>query len=336
MPYHSLGRFSQLPPALQRLFAPPVDASESHSFEGPLQANGRQGGGPLRQRLQARLQNRRLPGRGGPGLLAQLRPRQGSGRGETETDTADSNDAPSSTDAQTTEVGLTPIHAAPPVTVQTPLRPDYGPITQVTSNVQLRIKRGLRAGVIPLRPGLSLMVELPEQSCQSELGIDPLLTTLAVQAASAALSNPQTMQQLSQGAQHAFQTVANGVSHGVQQVAQAFQRQPPPPPRQALPGQDGAMPPIVVAGPPHPPHWLTGMPYAHPQPGAPMQLGAYPQANTPAVGYGVSGYGSPAYSTAWQPQHFGYWQSPAYPQPPSPVFGCAGCGGACRCRSQGY
>ncbi|MCB9765631.1 MAG: hypothetical protein H6739_38005 [Alphaproteobacteria bacterium] len=70
----------------------------------------------------------------------------------------------------------------------------WGPRVKVGPHLRLQAQVGYRAAVIPLRPGLYLVAELPEAATRSEFGFVPLLAPLMVKAATRAL-NPQQAQQ---------------------------------------------------------------------------------------------------------------------------------------------
>ncbi len=63
----------------------------------------------------------------------------------------------------------------------------WGPFIDVGPKVRIQARRGIRAAVIALRPGLYLVAELPEQVARSGFGAVPLLAPMMVNAARRAL-----------------------------------------------------------------------------------------------------------------------------------------------------
>lgn len=90
--------------------------------------------------------------------------------------------------------------------------PEYGPTTQLGPNLRLQARRGHRAGVIELRPGLYLVAEVPAEALQRpEFGaafLVPLVTSVAVEA----LKQPATQQALQRVVQAGVQLVTPQVA----------------------------------------------------------------------------------------------------------------------------
>ncbi len=68
--------------------------------------------------------------------------------------------------------------------------PGWGPLIAVGDGLRVQARDGQRAAVIPLRPGLYLVAELPEAQVQAEVGVLPILAPLMVRAATRALTQP--------------------------------------------------------------------------------------------------------------------------------------------------
>ncbi len=66
----------------------------------------------------------------------------------------------------------------------------WSPLVKMGRNFRIQAAEGYRAAVVPLKPGLFLVAELPEHVARSEFGIVPLLAPLVVRAASRAISKP--------------------------------------------------------------------------------------------------------------------------------------------------
>ena len=66
----------------------------------------------------------------------------------------------------------------------------WSPLVKMGRNFRIQAAEGYRAAVVPLKPGLFLVAELPEHVARSEFGIAPLLAPLVVRAASRAISKP--------------------------------------------------------------------------------------------------------------------------------------------------
>lgn len=190
------------------------------------------------------------------------------------------------------ELGYEP-RTKPPVPLPGALIPEYSPETQVTRNVRLRARRGIRAAVLELRPNLSLLIEMPAEAVDPVIGIDPMLTSLAIHAASEALSNPATMQAITKAGIDAAQFTAKTVQKAGSEAAQLVQRtaqrffQPPPAPAYPPaypptypPTYPPAYPPAYQAAPEHiaGTQWFEypPAPYQLPEPGAALELGYSP------------------------------------------------------------
>lgn len=125
----------------------------------------------------------------------------------------------------------------PPRVVPPPAPSEYGPMTQISPLLRLLVKDGYRAVFFELKPGVMVLLTVRDGehlSAVSGLGIDPILTTLALQTAASALSNPAVQRELAQGAARA-----------VQQTTHFFQ------PPEAYPGKPVALLPAGSAQP-HP------------------------------------------------------------------------------------
>lgn len=91
---------------------------------------------------------------------------------------------------------LEPIPQLPPVRLQGSSRQRklrWGPMVRLGHFLQLQAAEGHRAAVVPLRPGLYLVAEVPERATRPELGVLPLLAPLVVRAATKALHQPMSL-----------------------------------------------------------------------------------------------------------------------------------------------
>ena len=66
----------------------------------------------------------------------------------------------------------------------------WSPLVRMGPTFRIQAAQGYRAAVVPLKPGLFLVAELPEHVARSEFGIAPLLAPLVVRAASRAITKP--------------------------------------------------------------------------------------------------------------------------------------------------
>ena len=66
----------------------------------------------------------------------------------------------------------------------------WSPLVRMGPTFRIQAAQGYRAAVVPLKPGLFLVAELPEAVARSEFGIAPLLAPLVVRAASRAITKP--------------------------------------------------------------------------------------------------------------------------------------------------
>lgn len=151
--------------------------------------------GPLRRRAGARPK----PG----AVLQRLRQRrmaQAHGSAPVEAEEGESHSA---------EMGRQ-LAVAPPVPANLPgqLMPEWSAETEVSHNLRLRTRRGMRAAIVPLRPGMHLVFEVSQELVHPVFGLDPLTATLAVNAANAILSNPAALQQAGRTVQQVAQQAA--------------------------------------------------------------------------------------------------------------------------------
>ena len=111
------------------------------------------------------------------------------------------------------EAELQPLPSVP--TVRQRPDQDWGPLTRLGTNVRLQARRGHRAAVVELQPGMYLVAEVPEEALRPQIGVLPLLAPLLMLAANRALKRRMKEQE-----------------HAVQEPEVIYE---PPPPRQ-LPG----------------------------------------------------------------------------------------------------
>lgn len=273
--YIDVGRVSDVPGLLEHLRA------NSAEFAGPFR----------RQRPQRPFFQRR---------------RQGQPPAEAEAAEAPMDDQPQQ--EEVAGAGPQGYQARRPVHMPGVLVPDYGPHTQISPNIRIQTQRGFRAAVIQLAPGLTLVAEVPSSACHPQLGLDPVLTPLLINAAASALTNPQVQQGIANAAHgvvQAGQTAVTSIQH-------AFRPQPSPRPQMQRPPPPWA-PPAPSWGSPAPP-WAQPEPWIQPAPGPLMMVGYQPH---------------PAYSHR---PHL-YEMSPVEQSPigwAPPAFGCEGCGGKCQ------
>jgi hypothetical protein len=89
------------------------------------------------------------------------------------------------------------------------LVPEWSAETEVSHNLRLRTRRGTRAAIVPLRPGMHLVFEVAQELVHPVFGLDPMTATLAVHAANAILSNPAALQQAGRTVQQVAQQAAH-------------------------------------------------------------------------------------------------------------------------------
>ena len=68
--------------------------------------------------------------------------------------------------------------------------PRWGPLVKLGPQMRIQASSGYRAAVVPLKPGLFIVAEIPEQMARSEFGVAPLLVPLVTSAASRAINRP--------------------------------------------------------------------------------------------------------------------------------------------------
>lgn len=105
------------------------------------------------------------------GFRRRRRPRRSSRRREAEPS------APEPAEAE-----LVPVAAPSPVPNQ-----EWGPLTRLGQQLRVQAKRGFRAAVVELQPGLFLVAEVPEASLRPQFGLVPVLAPLPTLAAARAL-----------------------------------------------------------------------------------------------------------------------------------------------------
>jgi hypothetical protein len=108
--------------------------------------------------------------------------------------------------------------------------PDWGPLTRMSDQLRVQARRGHRAAVIELQPGMYIVAEVSEEMVQPRFGVLPLLAPLVVVAANRALQEHLRRQDAAQ-------------------AEPAAVYEPPPPP--ALPA------PRQIAGPVVPGRWAS-------------------------------------------------------------------------------
>ncbi|MCB9686022.1 MAG: hypothetical protein H6738_24490 [Alphaproteobacteria bacterium] len=102
---------------------------------------------------------------------------------------------------------------------------DWGPLTRLGQQMRVQARRGYRAAVVELQPGMYLVAEVPEDALKPEVGVVPLLAPLLTMAAARALKKRKRHEQEPEPTQ-------------VRRVVEVVEPQviyEPPPPRQ-LPG----------------------------------------------------------------------------------------------------
>ncbi len=67
---------------------------------------------------------------------------------------------------------------------------DWGPVVALGPTMRIQAARNVRAAVVPLRPGLYLVAEVPADVTRTEFGFAPLLAPLIVNAAKQAMGDP--------------------------------------------------------------------------------------------------------------------------------------------------
>ena len=63
----------------------------------------------------------------------------------------------------------------------------WGPLTRLGDNLRVQARRGHRAAVVELQPGMYIVAEVPEEMVRPQIGILPLLAPLLMLAANRAL-----------------------------------------------------------------------------------------------------------------------------------------------------
>ncbi len=86
--------------------------------------------------------------------------------------------------------GRPPRRRRPPRAEVGALVPQWGPLVKLGPQMRIQASSGYRAAVVPLKPGLFIVAEIPEQMARSEFGVAPLLVPLVTSAASRAINKP--------------------------------------------------------------------------------------------------------------------------------------------------
>jgi hypothetical protein len=97
----------------------------------------------------------------------------------------DANEAPEEGEGE--EMGAWPWARRPALP---PPSRDWGPVVPLGPTMRIQAARNVRAAVIPLRPGLYLVAEVPADVTRTEFGFAPLLAPLIVNAAKQAMAEP--------------------------------------------------------------------------------------------------------------------------------------------------
>ena len=63
----------------------------------------------------------------------------------------------------------------------------WGPLTRLSDNMRVQARRGHRAAVVELQPGMYIVAEVPEEMVRPQIGVLPLLAPLLMLAANRAL-----------------------------------------------------------------------------------------------------------------------------------------------------
>lgn len=63
----------------------------------------------------------------------------------------------------------------------------WGPLTRLGDNMRVQARRGHRAAVVELQPGMYIVAEVPEEMVRPQIGVLPLLAPLLMLAANRAL-----------------------------------------------------------------------------------------------------------------------------------------------------
>ncbi len=85
--------------------------------------------------------------------------------------------------ARQEEATLQPI----PGSVDPQARAEWGPLTRLSDNIRIQARRGHRAAVVELQPGMHIVAEVPEEMVRTQVGVLPLLAPLLMLAANRAL-----------------------------------------------------------------------------------------------------------------------------------------------------
>ena len=70
---------------------------------------------------------------------------------------------------------------------QRPPRSDWGPLTRLSDNMRVQARRGHRAAVVELQPGMYIVAEVPEDMVRPQFGVLPVLAPLVLVAANRAI-----------------------------------------------------------------------------------------------------------------------------------------------------
>lgn len=96
---------------------------------------------------------------------------------------------------------------------------EWGPLTRLGQQMRVQARRGYRAAVVELQPGMFLVAEVPEEALKPEVGVVPLLAPLLTMAASRALRKKK----------HREHPREREVRHVVEVVEPEVIYEPPPP-----------------------------------------------------------------------------------------------------------
>ena len=114
---------------------------------------------------------------------------------------------------------LTPMPSGTPQTAIV-VSDGYGPLAQMSRNLRIQAADGFRAGVIRLKNGMFLVVEIAQEALEPEFGVAEVLAPLVFNAAARALEDPETQQALINVASQG----ADAVGRGLQALTQHARR----------------------------------------------------------------------------------------------------------------
>jgi len=96
------------------------------------------------------------------------------------------------------EAQLQRIPGSPVPSPSPPPDEGWGPLTRLSDNMRVQARRGHRAAVVELQPGMFIVAEVPEEMVRPQIGVVPLLAPLLMLAANRALKRRMKEQRQAQ------------------------------------------------------------------------------------------------------------------------------------------